>query len=383
MRTVKLGSRPPLDANLAFGIGSILAVFLLPGFMLKLGVLTGGAWCVGTAIMPRILGRERARSLGLALLVLGSAVLVSLLVGEFIMRVAFADVTTTPDNRSYFARKWSKTLSLNSMGYREHEVTVPKPEGMYRIAVIGDSFTWGQGIAVTDRMTEKLEKLLRNEGLEVEVLNFGRPGGETVDHVRTLRDVVLPVQPDFVLMQWYINDVEGHDKSNRPSVRRLIPSDASTKWLRTHSALFDVVDYEWLKFQWRTGLSESYLHYMDRRFADPASPEMASAESALREFISTARDAGVGVGVVAFPQIVPSKSPEDFPLAYLIDRVTDVCASEGVACVDLRPELLNVSGSDEWVASRLDPHPGPRTNEVAAKAVAEEFAARWRTEASH
>lgn len=383
MRTSKMGSRHPLDANLAFGIGSILAVFVLPSFVLKLGVLTGGAWCVGSAIVPRILGPERARNLGFALLLLGSAVLVSLLIGEFLARVAFADVTTTPDNRSYFARKWSKNLSLNSMGYREHEVTVPKPEGVYRIAVIGDSFTWGQGIAVTDRMTEKLEKLLRNEGLEAEVLNFGRPGGETVDHVRTLRDVVLPLHPDFVLMQWYINDVEGPDKSSRPSVRRLIPSDESTKWLRTHSALFDVVDHEWLKFQWWTGLSESYLHYMDRRFADPSSREMAAFESALREFISTAREAGVGVGVVAFPQIVPSKSPEDFPLAYLIDRVRDVCASEGVACVDLRPDLLNVSGSDGWFASRLDPHPGPRTNEVAAKAVAAEFVDRWRAEAVH
>jgi len=382
MRTVKLGNRHPLDPNLAFGIGSILAVFVLPGFVLKLGILTGGAWCVGSAIMPRVLGRERARNLGLALLLLGSTVLVSLVVGEYLARVTFADVTTTPDNRSYFARKWSKTLSFNSLGYREREITVPKPEGIYRIAVIGDSFTWGQGIAVTDRMTERLESMLRSEGLEVEVLNFGHPGDETVDHVRTLKDVVLPVEPDFVLMQWYINDVEGRDKSSRPPVHRLIPSDESTKWLRSHSALFDVVDHAWLKLQWRVGLSEPYLHYMDRRFSDPTSHDMVAAESALREFISTARAAGVGVGVVAFPHIVPSKTPEDFPLAYLMDRVSDICAAEGVDCVDLRRELLNVSGTG-WFANRLDPHPGPRTNEVAAKAVAEEFAERWKTEASH
>jgi hypothetical protein len=231
-------------------------------------------------------------------------------------------------------------------------------------------------------MTEKLEKELRDAGLEVEVLNFGHPGHETVDHVRTLRDVVLPLEPDFVLMQWYVNDVEGSDKSDRPSVYRLIPSDDAMKWLHSHSALFDLVDDQWLKFQWQVGLSESYLHYMDRRFADPASPDMVAAQSAIRDFISTARNAGVGVGIVAFPHIAPSKSPADFPLAYLMDRLERVCAAEGVACVDLRQDLINVSGPDGWWANRLDPHPGPRANEVAAKAVAEEFIDRWRAEAA-
>lgn len=65
-------------------------------------------------------------------------------------------------------------------------------------------------------MTERLEALLRDADLNAEVLNFGRPGSETVDHVETLQDAVLPLQPDFVLLQWFVNDVEGHDKSGRP-----------------------------------------------------------------------------------------------------------------------------------------------------------------------
>jgi hypothetical protein len=154
------------------------------------------------------------------------------------------------------------------------------------------------------------------------------------------------------------------------------------KWLHSHSALFDLVDGQWLKLQWQLGLSEPYLHYMDRRFADPASPDMIAAESALREFISTARDAGVGIGVVAFPHIVPAKSPADFPLAYLMDRLARTCAAEGVPCVDLRRELLDVSGPDGWWANRLDPHPGPQANEVAARAVAEELRDRWWAEAA-
>lgn len=365
------------------GVAAIVAVLLLPVFLLKLSLLIGGAACVGSVLLPLVFGPDRARRVVAALAVSTIAFGVSLVLAEFVVRRAFVDVTTTGDNKSYFARRWKENLSpTNTLGFREREIPLRPPEGEYRIAVIGDSFTWGQGIARSDRMTERLENLLNDSSLNFEVLNFGRTGAETVDHVETLRDIVLPLQPDFVLMQWYANDVEGYDKSDRPTAARLLPSEVASSWLHRHSALYYLVNQQWLKLQRELGLVGSYLDYMNDRFADPASPDMIAAQAALEEFISMARDAQVGVGIVAFPKMIVADSLEEFPLGYLIDRVMDVCAAEEIGCVDLREAFVGISDAEGWWASELDRHPGPRANELAAQAVAAYFGDRWGAEAN-
>jgi lysophospholipase L1-like esterase len=109
----------------------------------------------------------------------------------------------------------------NSWGFREQEFEMSKPRGVYRIAVIGDSFTYGQGIPEEDRFTELMEKFLNDQMKKYEVLNFGRGGAQTVDEVATLRNIVLRMNPDFILLQWFVNDFEG---------KILHRTHFSTKW---------------------------------------------------------------------------------------------------------------------------------------------------------
>lgn len=44
-----------------------------------------------------------------------------------------------------------KHLSTNALGLRGREVSVPKPEGVYRVAVLGASAAWGTEAARTRR----------------------------------------------------------------------------------------------------------------------------------------------------------------------------------------------------------------------------------------
>lgn len=170
--------------------------------------------------------RQSAYSLFINLTILFITTIVLLVIIEFGLRFIFRDVTTTVDNESYFAKRWHKTVRYNTWGFRERDFDLVKPEGVYRIAVIGDSITYGQGIEERDRFTNLLEKQLNNENGNggYEVLNFGRPGAETIDHLDFLNDPVLSTDPDFVLLQWYTNDVESRDKSERTRPLELIPS---------------------------------------------------------------------------------------------------------------------------------------------------------------
>jgi len=59
------------------------------------------------------------------------------------------------------------TMHTNSFGLRSPETTLAKPEGVYRILVLGDSFTEGWGVADNETFSRVLEKRL-NEMVRTE-----------------------------------------------------------------------------------------------------------------------------------------------------------------------------------------------------------------------
>lgn len=288
---------------------------------------------------------------------------------------------TTVDNGGYFSRRWwtEHPPRKNRLGFREREVTAHPDSGVYRIAVVGDSFTFGSGLAEEDRMTNIVERRLNGGGgRRYEVLNFGRSGAETVDHIVILEQSVLGIHPHFVLLQWYTNDVEGHDKKDRPErqVRPLLPSGV-TRRLITKSAFYSLVDRQ----LWQLRIRLAHGHrpresYLVRRFADPQSPDAREAEAALLRFVAIAKAAGLPVGIVAFPDLTEDLMGS-YPLGFLIDRVMAVCGEVSIPCVDLRAVFAHAPPPDRLWVSRLDRHPNRLANELATDAVLGRFAPLW------
>src|SRR5471030_2565699 len=132
----------------------------------------------------------------------------------------------------------------------------------------------------------------------------------------------------------------------------------------------------WSQFQERSGMIESYPHYMQRNLEDPASPNSRKAFGMLRQFIERSRAAGAQSGTVLFPN--PGLLGKDYPFGYLHERVRAVCADERVTCLDLRGSLSAGfrNPMDMWV-SRFDPHPNARTNQRAAREILAAFGGSW------
>jgi hypothetical protein len=62
----------------------------------------------------------------------------------------------------------------NSRGLRDDEYSLKKPPGVYRIAVVGDSFSMGSGVRIEDTYHSRLERRLNASGDNAyEVINFG------------------------------------------------------------------------------------------------------------------------------------------------------------------------------------------------------------------
>lgn len=105
---------------------------------------------------------------------------------------------------------WGHLVETNRFGYRERDFETPKPAGVYRVMVLGDSFTWGQGLAVEERYTAIAEQLLNRSstGMKFEVLNFGVPGASTTMERGILRKYIDAVQPDLVVVGFTLNDTQ-------------------------------------------------------------------------------------------------------------------------------------------------------------------------------
>lgn len=296
----------------------------------------------------------------------------ALLAAEGVARFLFRDVTTSADTGSYFSRRWLNDISWNAHGFRAPAVDPGKRPGIYRIAVIGDSLTFGNGLPRAERYSDRLDAWLPDH---YEVLNFGTGGANTSYHLEVLHKHVLPASPDFVLLQWYVNDIEGDDTSGRPRPNNLLPPGPH-RWLNRRSALYVLANLRWAELQFAMGWYPSFAQYLEARAGDPNSADARRDDRLLREFIATAHSRGVGVGMVLFPDTgVPLDA--SYPYAYLHDRVLQICAQTGIDCVDLRRDFAAVKDRQSLWVSPFDHHPSAKANQLAALKILDVFRPRW------
>jgi GDSL-like lipase/acylhydrolase family protein len=287
----------------------------------------------------------------------------ALAVAEFGARLVFRRTLSTVAPR----------VSLNALGYRDREFG-PKNPNRYRIAVMGDSFTYGDGIEEPDRFSNLIQGLL---GPQYEVLNFGHAGDNMPEHLKRL-DQVLSLSPDFVLLQLYENDFETPDMTrNRPRAYPLLPSDLDTR-IEQPSLLYRLLIGRWNQFQEAIGLEESYTHYMARHLRDPDSSDAREAFGMLSQFIERTRVAGVPMGGVLFPALYGlGQKGANYPFDYMNDRIRMIYTVEQTPYLDLLPAFLTIRDPRSLWVSPFDAHPNAKANKLAAIAIQNKFEPVW------
>ena len=110
--------------------------------------------------------------------------------------------------RGYFEKDNSITYRLNNYGFRDHDYTQEKPEGVKRIIVLGDSFAFGTGVRPEHTFCNRLEQLLAKAGFSVEVLNFSTSGWCTRDEIAYLQNMGMKFSPDLILVAYVLNDAD-------------------------------------------------------------------------------------------------------------------------------------------------------------------------------
>jgi lysophospholipase L1-like esterase len=111
----------------------------------------------------------------------------------------------SPGQQGWIDDGW---VSINSLGFRGHEIATPKPPGTFRVVVIGDSVTMGWGVGDRETYSAQLEALLGAKSPQrTDVANMGVGGYDTRQEVVLLQRNVARLEPNLVLVGFYTNDV--------------------------------------------------------------------------------------------------------------------------------------------------------------------------------
>lgn len=125
--------------------------------------------------------------------------------------VPFADSGLVLQDESYLRWRlrpaheaiWNgKTVKTNSLGYRSPEIAEKKPEGTYRVIVLGSSNTFGHGVEDEEMYVRHLERWLDHEAgpdIRVEVVNLAVSGDSPSQRLMRLKADAVTLSPDWIL----------------------------------------------------------------------------------------------------------------------------------------------------------------------------------------
>ena len=183
-------------------------------------------------------------------------IVVSLMVAVLAIFVTFNEESQVEDvsvwkkyNDSLFAinmeRASKHPLGFNDTIYEEH-----KDSGVFRIAILGDSFVWGDGLPPDSSWSHQLELLLRKRG-SFEVLHWGKNGWNTKDQIEFYLSAGREYRPDLLILGYVDNDpdmgrfthMDPNFRSNYRFLYKIWPAGADKLLVSMYSSSYN----RWLK----------------------------------------------------------------------------------------------------------------------------------------
>ena len=170
------------------------------------------------------------------------------------------------DNYGLTKEFQEKYVRYNKHGYRDYEYSLKKPEGIFRVLVLGDSQTFGHGIKdLKDTWVKKLEAKLQKEGrnASIEVLNISGPGWNSDTHLYELFKNGFKFNPDLVILAYALNDIPFPTSVNCNSSDRKITPNIN---IFQSSKLASFIDFRINRLLEKVGEKPSYFDCLNQAY---------------------------------------------------------------------------------------------------------------------
>ncbi len=191
----------------------------------------------------------------------------------------------------------------------------PRTPGVPRLMILGDSITFGQGLADdADLWPERLARRYEREQTRAEMAVYAWPGRDIDVHEQQFAASAHRVAPDALVYQWFVNDIE--TDGARPDNRRWWQRTAADAWLKRHSYLYFLVDTRLSRLL--PSVDRSYIQYLLGDYQSDTL-EWETFERGFHNLATRVAEAVPGMKVLVLYPVLPFRGA--YPLQPIHDRM--------------------------------------------------------------
>jgi len=264
---------------------------------------------------------------------------------ELVDKNTFSDFNDSINKSHYeFAAK-------NPYGFTDIVRKKNKPDSVFRVAVIGDSFIWGDGLPLELVWSRKLERKISEIYKNVELLSWGKNGWSTLDEYNFFVENGHQYNIDLLIFGFVYNDLDMGDYTHMNPL-----------WYKRLGFMFKilprltraVMDYLY---------NGSYSRWMEKLYSDE---NLNKYQDLLYKIKKLEQEHPVKVAFVHTPNMLNDDFKELFPK---VEPLLNKAALKYLNLYPLMEEKFSDVNPDSLKANPANPHPGDKLTEFYADEV--------------
>jgi len=322
--------------------------------------------------------------------------------------------------------EYNVAVRINNYGFRGEDIRKERAPGVIRILVLGDSFTFGVGAEEDETIPFLIEKYLKEQGEDVEVINVGFGHYSPLLHYLKTVDEYVLFDPDLVLYFYDFSDLSDDWRNEKQlvydkdgGIKRCDPLfyEGKRDWWKTmrlysklcrfiHNKIIRLIDkirilglktYIKAKMEGKRAKAlivkkqeedkvlnpikyDGYLMIRGREKLDIIKEHFVKNEKYLNLIKDTFAQRNVPMVFVVYPygiHVSPdqwgewrrywgfeNKLYDDY---YAFDLLENYAAKNNLPCINVLPDFLN--RKDDHLFFDIDGHFTPLANRITAQAV--------------
>ena len=223
----------------------------------------------------------------------------------------------------------------NQFGFRGPNRARDKPDGTFRVAMLGDSLTYGLELEGSETIPSRLEILLDRPSAPAEVLNFGVPGYSIIQEAAQARLEVVSFDPDLAVLLVCLNDWD----ADTFEFQALLGTQSESR-MRFLSLFYHPTNSRLRRLLYRSHLVRLTTYQMRRGVTGPGPAEWGRYQ----RFPN-------GLRIAASPSVLQHYVDSSFYPTHF-RRLADVLAGQAIPLVVVLAPW-NLEGGNELHAARL------------------------------
>lgn len=259
-----------------------------------------------------------------------------------------------PDKRGSY---YGVEIKTNSFGFRDGEYSVEKPQGKYRIIMLGDSHTFGWGVPFDRIVAKVLERNLNEDDNIYEVINMGIGNYNTTMELELLKWKGLKLDPDMVILMFFLNDTEAIPPQKPGPVYALM----------RHSYFYSFLFGRLVRLRSRFLNTFEWSAYYHSLYSAENEENLTANRESVRDLIRLCRENDISLLIASIPEL---HSFRHYRFSCATEHIRTLAEEGDVPFLDLLPAFSTYKPESLWV-SLEDPHANAMAHSVMATEIYE------------